>query len=105
MDRVSLLIEQKRNLELVEKIPFEQRRYVCLANYVRGSGRERVLIEEMGLLHPMLLTQLPQREAIANAFDWEPEARTIEDKYGDGVEDVRGLAQELEPLVTLEQAA
>ncbi len=105
VDRVSLLIEQKRNIDDVEKIAFDQRRYICLANYMRGQGRERVLVEDISVSHPMLLTQLPQREAIANAFDWEPQPKSLDQKYGEAMEDLRRLYEELSPMLPLRQAA
>lgn len=97
VDRVALLIEEKRTLAEIEAIPETERRYVCLANYARDGGRDRVLIEEIGLSHPLLATQLPQRDAIANAFDHEAEPRSIEQKYGEAAADVRKLYDELSP--------
>jgi chromosome partitioning protein len=60
------------------------------------------LIEEIGLFHPMLDTQMPQKDSIANAFDWTPHMQSIEAKYGDGVNDLRRLYEEVAP--TLEAA-
>lgn len=100
VDRIALIIEGKRNLDDLEEIPIEDRRYVCLANYVRDSnGRERTLIEEIALVHPMLETQMPQRDGIANAFDWVSELQPIEQKYGNGVTDLKKLYAEIAPLI------
>lgn len=100
VDRIALIIEGKRNLDDLEEIPIEQRRYVCVANYVRdASGRERTLIEEIALVHPILETQMPQRDGIANAFDWVAELQPIEQKYGNGVGDLKKLYAELAPLI------
>jgi cellulose biosynthesis protein BcsQ len=99
VDRVALLIEEKRSIDDLEELPLTKRRYVCLANCLRGQGRERVLVEEIGLAHPMLATALPQRDAIANAFDWDPRPKRLEEKYGDGTQDVRKLYDELKPLL------
>lgn len=100
VDRVALLIEGRRSLADLEDIPIERRRYVCLANYVReANGRERTLIEEIALAHPILDTRLPQRDGIANAFDWVAERRSIEQKYGNAVADVRKLYTELAPML------
>lgn len=99
VDRVALLIEEKRNLDDLDEIPFDRRRYVCLANYVRNVGPERLLVEEIAEAHPILDTQLPRRESIANAFDWTAQRRTIEQKYGDGVEDAVRLYEELDALM------
>ncbi|MFV0369888.1 MAG: ParA family protein [Hyphomicrobiaceae bacterium] len=100
VDRIALIIEGKRNLDDLEEIPVDERRYVCVANYVRdANGRERTLIEEIALVHPTLETQLPQRDGIANAFDWVSEQQTIEQKYGNGVEDIKKLYAEMKPLI------
>ena len=99
VDRVALLIEEKRNLDDLEEIPFDQRRYVCLANYVRNIGPERVLVDEIADLHPMLGTQLPQRDSIANAFDWGGQRRSMEQKYGDSLEDARKLYEEVSAMM------
>lgn len=98
VDRVALIIEQRSNLDELTEIPLEARRYVCLANYVRANPRERLLIEETSLAHPMLATELPQRDGIANAFDWFPQRRSIEEKYGTAVDEVRKLYEETSKL-------
>jgi chromosome partitioning protein len=100
VDRIALIIEGKRNLGDLEDIPIEERRYVCLANYVReANGRERTLIEEIALAHPMLETQLAQRDGIANAFDWVAERRPIDQKYGNATADIRRLYDEIAPML------
>ena len=99
VDRVALIIEQKSNLDDLSDVPLEGRRYACLANYVRDNPRERLLIEELGLAHPMLDTELPQRDGIANAFDWFAHRRTIEEKYGTATADVRKLYSEIGKFV------
>lgn len=100
VDRVALIIEQKANLDELSDVPLDGRRYACLANYVRDNSRERLLIEELGLAHPMLATELPQRDGIANAFDWFAHQRTIEEKYGTATADVRKLYLEVGNLVS-----
>ena len=99
VDRIALLIEDKGTLDALGEIPLQDRRYVCLANGVRNSGKDRNLIEEIGLFHPMLEMQLPQKDSIANAFDWEPGLRSLEQKYGDAVVDMRQLYDEVAPLL------
>ena len=99
VDRIALLIEDKGTLDALGEIPLQNRRYVCLANGVRNSGKDRNLIEEIGLFHPMLEMQLPQKDSIANAFDWEPGLRSVEQKYGDAVVDMRKLYDEVAPLL------
>ncbi len=103
VDRIALLIEDKGTLDALGAVPHDQRRYTCLANGVRNSGKDRNLIEEIGLFHPMLETRMPQKDSIANAFDWEPGLRSLEKKYGDGLADMRKLYTEVAPM--LEQAA
>lgn len=98
VDRVALIIEQRSNLDELAEIPLDARRYICLANYVRANPRERLLIEETSLAHPMLATELPQRDGIANAFDWFPQRRSIDEKYGTAVDDVRKLYEETSKL-------
>lgn len=46
------------------------------------------------MIHPLASIELPHRDGIANAFEWSAEARTIEAKYGNGVEDLRLLYKE-----------
>ncbi len=101
VDRVALIIEQKSNLDELSDVALEERRYACLANYVRDNPRERLLIEELGLAHPMLATQLPLRDGIANAFDWFAHRRTIEDKYGSATPEVRKLYDEVGKLIAV----
>lgn len=105
VDRVALLIEEKRYEADLREVPMEARRYVCLANTVRPTGRDRLLIEEIGLNHPLLAAQIPASDGIANAFDWDPELKSIETKYGDAVTAVRELYDELEPMFAVRLAA
>ncbi len=100
VDRVALLIEGRRSLNDLDDIPIDRRRYICLANYVReANGRERTLIEEIALAHPILETRMPQRDGIANAFDWVAERRGIDQKYGNAIADVKKLYNELAPMI------
>ncbi|PPD26498.1 MAG: chromosome partitioning protein [Hyphomicrobium sp.] len=101
VDRISLIIEDKRNQDALDEVPIADRRYVCLANYVRDNGRDRLLIEEIGLKHPVLDTQLPMRDGIANAFDYIGGNRqSLADKYGNATEDLRRLYDEVSPLLS-----
>lgn len=99
VDRIALIIEGRRNLDDLAEIPLEERRYACLANYVRNNGRDRLLIEEISLGHPMLATELPMRDGIANAFDWVAERRPLETKYAEAVADLQRLHAEVSPFV------
>ncbi len=105
VDRVALLIEEKRNTADLAEIPIASRRYACLANSVRETGRDRLLIEEIGLHHPMLATQIPHSDAIANAFDWDPSPKTIDEKYGSGAASLRALFDELQSGIAVRLAA
>lgn len=95
VDRIALLIEDKANLDALMEVPIEERRYACLANGVRPAGRDRLLIDEISALHPILDCTIPHKDAIANAFDWEPKLKSLEEKYGAGIEDIRRLHSEV----------
>ncbi|MFN0219686.1 MAG: ParA family protein [Hyphomicrobium sp.] len=99
VDRVALLIEDKHNLDDLSEIPLAERRYVCLANYVRNEDKDYMMIEEISLVHPVLETFLPQRNGIANAFDFIGQPRMIEAKYGDAAADVRELHAEVQRVL------
>ena len=95
IDRISLLAQGVSNLDELSAVPLTRRRYFCLPNYVRGHGSERLLIDEVGMMHPLASMQLAQRDGIANAFEWSSEPRSIEAKYGDGLADLRRLYDEV----------
>ena len=95
VDRVALLIEDKRNLDDLAEIPLAERRYTCVANYVRDDNKDYMMIEEISLVHPVLDTFLPQRNGIANAFDFIGKPQTIDAKYGDASGDVAELHNEV----------
>jgi chromosome partitioning protein len=99
VDRVALLIEDKRNLDDLETSPLTGRRYACVANYVRDDNKDYMMIEEISLVHPVLDTFLPQRNGIANAFDYVGQQRTIDAKYGDAAGDVKELHNEVVRLM------
>jgi chromosome partitioning protein len=99
IDRLALIAEGVTNLNELAGVPFSRRRYVCVPNFVRARGAERLLIEEVGLTHPLTDVHLPHRDGIANAFEWSAEARTIESKYGDGVQDLKRFYEEIAAAV------
>lgn len=105
VDRVALLIEGKRTGADLADVPIESRRYVCLANAMRDTGRERNIYEEIALDHPMLMSRLPMSSAIADAFDYRDMATAIDQKYGDATPAVRGLYEEVTSRLTLRLAA
>ena len=105
VDRVALLIEEKRNIDDLREIDITSRRYVCVANGTRAHSRDRNIIDEIGLDHPMLEARVPYSEAIANAFDWDASPKRIEEKYGDGTAAIRALYDEVVPLMATRLAA
>jgi chromosome partitioning protein len=105
VDRVALLIEEKSTIDDLRAIELDRRRYTCLANGARGNARDRNIIDEIGLDHPLLTAQLPHSEDIANAFDWDPAPKRIEEKYGSGTGALRALYDEVAPLMSARQAA
>lgn len=105
VDRIALLIEEKRSEADLSDIPIGKRRYACLANGVRPTGKDRLLIEEIGLHHPMLIAQIPHSDAIANAFDWEAAPKTIEEKYAAGAAPLKTLYDEIAHGMAMSAAA
>ena len=95
--RIALLIEDKATIDDLADVPAGQRRYICLANGVRANPRDRLLIEEIGIVHPILDTAMPHSDAIANAFDFEAVRKTLDEKYGTGTRDLRRLYDEVAP--------
>lgn len=105
VDRVALLIEEKRNIDDLRDIELSNRRYVCVANGTRANTRDRNIIDEIGLDHPLLDARVPHSDGIANAFDWDAGAKRIEEKYGDGTAAIRALYDELVPMMAGRMAA
>ena len=95
LDRVAMLIERVETAEQLSGVPFEERRYSCLANYMNGTGHERLLIEQLALDHPLLAVRIPILQSIARAFDWEESKQTMEEKYADALPYLRTLHDEV----------
>ena len=95
LDRAAMLIERVETAEQLAGIPFGERRYSCLANYINGDGHERMLIEQLALDHPVLNTRLPMLDSIARAFDWDETKQTMEEKYADALPHLRSLHDEI----------
>jgi chromosome partitioning protein len=95
LDRVAMLIERVETAEQLSGVPFEQRRYSCLANYMNGTGHERLLVEQLALDHPLLAARIPILQSIARAFDWEESKKTMEEKYADALPYLRTLHDEV----------
>ena len=70
---------------------------------MRDDNKDYMMIEEISLVHPVLDTFLPQRNGIADAFDYIGQARAIDAKYGDAAGDVKELHNEV--LRVMEHAA
>jgi chromosome partitioning protein len=104
VDRVALLIESRRNEADLAEIPLDVRRYACVANAIRDTSRERNIYDEISLTHPMIMTRLPQSAAIADAFDFQDDRRSIDAKYGDATPAVRALYEEIASRLTLRLA-
>jgi len=99
VDRIGRMIEDCHPPCQLPNIPMDQRRYVTLANMYRETSVHDRLVEEMAAFHPMLDTRIPQTAAIANAFDWEANRRTIRQKYKSALPHVEALYGELLPIV------
>ena len=95
VERIAMLVEDQANLEAVTAIPKEKRRYITLANFVEPTGQDKFFIDLIADEHPMLTTQLPHNPSIARSFNWLPQKRSIEEKYGAVSGDVRKLYDEL----------
>lgn len=95
LDRVAMLIERVETAEQLATIPFAQRRYSCLPNYLTGDGHERLLIDQLALDHPLLKARMPTLASIARAFDWDETMKTMEAKYADALPHLRELHHEL----------
>ena len=64
-----------------------------------NDDKDYMMIEEISLVHPVLETFLPQRNGIANAFDYIGQLRSIDTKYSDASGDVKELHQEISRLI------
>src|SRR5438105_5156206 len=85
LDRVAMLIERVETAEQLAGIPFAERRYSSLANYLNGTGHERLLIEQLALDHPVLVARVPVLASVARAFDWDESRQTMEEKYAEAI--------------------
>lgn len=95
LDRVALLIENVETADQLADIPLAKRRYACLPNCLRSNPRERMLLEQIALDHPLLKSSVPQLESLARAFDWDETQKTMAQKYGDGLPFLKSLAGEV----------
>ncbi len=99
VDRIGRMIEDCHPPCQLKDIPMNQRRYVSLANMYRETSVHDRLVDEMAAFHPVMNTRIPQTAAIANAFDWEANRRTIRQKYKSALPHVEALYNELLPVI------
>jgi cellulose biosynthesis protein BcsQ len=95
LDRVALLIERVETADQLAAISFPDRRYICLPNYVTNKGRERLLIDQIAIDHPLLQSRVPLLDSVARAFDWEETKKTMAEKYADALPHLRRLHDEV----------
>lgn len=95
IDRISTLIERVESTEDVAAIPFTDRRYICLPNYLRHNGRERLLLEQMAVEHPMLPVGIPLLDSVARSFDWDETKKSMTEKYTDALPHLQALHKEV----------
>ena len=60
-----------------------------------SSGRERLLLDQMALDHPMLSARIPMLDSVARAFDWEETKKSMVEKYADALPHLRALHAEV----------
>jgi len=94
VDKISTIIEAKPFDEVLET-PKGDRRYTCLANYVRPGGQDRIAIDTIGYNHPVLSTRMPMSQDLANAFFFADEPQTLEEKYASAATEMKALYEEL----------
>ena len=96
LDRVAMLIERVETAEQLAGISFAERRYSCLANYLNGTGHERLLIDQLALDHPMLNARIPNlHEHRAGVRLGRERSRRMEQKYADAIPYLRALHDEV----------
>jgi chromosome partitioning protein len=100
VNKISEIIEAKEP-DLLYATPHAERRYKCLANYVRPGGQDQVFVDTIAADHPTLTTQLPMSGDLANAFFWSPEHQTLEEKYCDALEPMAALYRELTAFIPI----
>lgn len=100
VDKISTIIENKNAQQLAELEPTE-RRYRCLANYVRPGGQDQIYIDTIAADHPTLATQMPMLSDLANAFYWADERQTLSEKYGSALTPMNALYKELSAALPL----
>jgi cellulose biosynthesis protein BcsQ len=86
LDRMAEKVEKigRRSLTLkrLASIPHERRRYVSVVNLHGGSAAEKRSLDDFDGVHPRLKTQIKRLPDVAEAFFWQPEPRSLKEKYG-----------------------
>lgn len=100
VDRISQIIEGRKFADVLN-MPGSERRYICLANYVRPGGRDAIYVDTIAGNHPTFETQMPMLSDVADAFDYLGELQTLEEKYGGAVTPMRALHDELAALLKI----
>jgi chromosome partitioning protein len=95
LDRLALLVERAETADELASVPLAKRRYVGLPNYLRGTGREANLLEEIALDHPLMTARIPMLDSVARSFDWDETRKTMEQKYDDALPHLRALYSEV----------
>jgi cellulose biosynthesis protein BcsQ len=96
VDRISLLIEGKANLDGLEQIPYARRKYRALGNFMTEEAAAQERFQDIEAYHPTLATQIPLDEEIAASFNWRAERVTMEAKFGRrGARIVKTLVDEI----------
>lgn len=95
LDQVAQLVERVETHDELADVPLAGRRYVCLANTLKGVGEERMLLEQLALDHPLLRARMPLLDSIARAFDWDERKKSMEQKYQDALPYLRALHDEV----------
>ncbi|HUS97729.1 MAG TPA: AAA family ATPase [Hyphomicrobiaceae bacterium] len=100
VDRISQIVEG-RKFDEVLSIPGAERRYVCLANYVRPGGRDAIYVDTIAGNHPMLNAHMPAMPEVADAFDYLGEPQSLEEKYGAAITPMQAVHAELATLLKI----
>lgn len=100
VDKIATIIEGT-TAQGLEKIHPTDRRYRCLANYVRPGGQDQIYIETISADHPTLNAQLPMSTDLANAFYWSDERQTLAEKYASALSPMNALYKELSASLAL----
>ncbi len=94
VDRISTVIEERKQLQDVLMIPKEKRRYIGLVNFWRDGTFQRLNYGNVAAGHPVMRTAIPEDDGIAEAFEYRGEPLSIDEKYGSAAGVVRALCKE-----------